>query len=173
MDEEFMNTLRNLGTKWYHCPNGHAYTIGECGLAMIESRCPECGEKIGGKDHTLLATNKLVDFDLDVKNNINITPVKVIKNNENENKEIKHDKPININKENNKEKEKNEKDEKKEDKEEKIVNSEEKNNENTYKKNESNNTEIQNNKNPNKNTNENTKIEEENKNNKNENKKDK
>ena len=176
MDEEFMNTLRNIGTKWYQCPKGHAYTIGECGLAMIESICPECGEKIGGKDHKLLKTNKLVDFDLDVKNNINITPVKVIKNNENENKEIKHDKPKNINKENenkNKENEKNEKDEKKEDKKEKIVNLEEKNNENTYKKDESNSTEIQNNKNPNKNTKENTKIEEENKNNKNENKKDK
>ena len=43
-DEEFLNTLRNIGTKWYQCPNGHAYVIGECGLAMIESRCPECGE---------------------------------------------------------------------------------------------------------------------------------
>ena len=93
MDEEFMNTLRNIGTKWYQCPNGHAYTIGECGLAMVESICPECGEKIGGKDHKLLVTNKLVDFDKDVKNNINITPVKVINkekeekiNNNNENK---------------------------------------------------------------------------------------
>ena len=95
MDEEFMNTLRNLGTKWYHCPNGHAYTIGECGLAMVESRCPECGEKIGGKDHKLLKSNKLVDFDLDVKNHINITPVKVLDKKDNENKEekaIKEDK---------------------------------------------------------------------------------
>ena len=95
MDEEFMNTLRNLGTKWYHCPNGHAYTIGECGLAMVESRCPECGEKIGGRDHKLLKTNKLVDFDLDVKNNINITPVKVLDKKDNEKKEektIKEDK---------------------------------------------------------------------------------
>ena len=88
MDEEFMNTLRNLGTKWYQCPKGHAYTIGECGLAMIESRCPECGEKIGGSDHKLLKTNRLVDFDLDVKNNIDITPVKVI-NNKNNNKSKK------------------------------------------------------------------------------------
>ena len=88
MDEEFMNTLRNIGTKWYQCPKGHAYTIGECGLAMIESRCPECGEKIGGSDHKLLKTNRLVDFDLDVKNNIDITPVKVI-NNKNNNKSKK------------------------------------------------------------------------------------
>ena len=109
MDEEFMNTLRNIGTKWYHCPKGHAYTIGECGLAMIESICPECGEKIGGRDHTLLKTNKLVDFDLDVKNNINITPVKVIKNKENEDKDNTDNKQEQINSE--KEKENKEKDE--------------------------------------------------------------
>ena len=89
MDEEFMNTLRNIGTKWYQCPKGHAYTIGECGLAMVESICPECGERIGGKDHKLLKTNKMVDFDLDVKNNINITPVKVINKQDEANKEIK------------------------------------------------------------------------------------
>ena len=124
MDEEFMNTLRNLGTKWYQCPKGHAYTIGECGLAMIESRCPECGEKIGGSDHKLLKTNRLVDFDLDVKNNIDITPVKVI-NNKNNNKSKKGKNIIknkdNSEKINNKEikdndemKEKEEKEEKKE-----------------------------------------------------------
>ena len=108
-DEEFLNTLRNIGTKWYQCPNGHAYVIGECGLAMIESRCPECGEKIGGKDHTLLATNKLVDFDLDVKNNINITPVKVLKKSKDKNKEKN-------NNESNKEEEKDEDDDKEEEK---------------------------------------------------------
>ena len=124
MDEEFMNTLRNLGTKWYQCPKGHAYTIGECGLAMIESRCPECGEKIGGSDHKLLKTNRLVDFDLDVKNNIDITPVKVI-NNKNNNKSKKgkniiknKDNSEKINnkeiKDNDKKKEKEEEEEKKE-----------------------------------------------------------
>ena len=121
MDEEFMNTLRNLGTKWYQCPKGHAYTIGECGLAMIESRCPECGEKIGGSDHKLLKTNRLVDFDLDVKNNIDITPVKVINNKNNkkgkniiknkDNSEKINNKEI---KDNDKKKEKEEEEEKKE-----------------------------------------------------------
>ena len=130
MDEEFMNTLRNIGTKWYQCPKGHAYTIGECGLAMIESRCPECGEKIGGSDHKLLKTNRLVDFDLDVKNNIDITPVKVINNKNNKNKKGKNiiknkDNSEKINnkeiKDNDKKKEKEEKkeEEKKEEKEEK------------------------------------------------------
>ena len=122
-DEEFLNTLRNIGTKWYQCPNGHAYVIGECGLAMVESRCPECGEKIGGKDHTLLKTNKLVDFDLDVKDNINITPVKVLKKQKNKNKEKN-------NKKSNKEEEKEEEDDKEEEKEEENKKIKEKNNKN-------------------------------------------
>ena len=70
MDEEFIEILRHLGTKWYKCPNGHAYTIGECGLPMEESICPECKEKIGGRDHVPLKSNKMVDFEKDVKNNI-------------------------------------------------------------------------------------------------------
>ena len=120
MDEEFMNTLRNIGTKWYQCPNGHAYTIGECGLAMVESICPECGERIGGRDHQLLKPNKLVDFDLDVKNNINITPVKVInkKDKDSEQKE-KEEKKDNINVDKKEKEEKNEKEENKEKKENK------------------------------------------------------
>ena len=128
MDEEFMNTLRNIGTKWYQCPKGHAYTIGECGLAMIESICPECGEKIGGKDHKLLKTNKMVDFDIDVKNNIDITPIKVINKKDNQNKESKNvneikDKNENMN---NKEKKDNENKKEKSEGEENILNKEKK-----------------------------------------------
>ena len=128
MDEEFMNTLRNIGTKWYQCPKGHAYTIGECGLAMIESICPECGEKIGGKDHKLLKTNKMVDFDIDVKNNIDITPIKVINKKDNQNKESKNIneiKDINENM-NNKEKKDNEKNKENNEKKENILNKEKK-----------------------------------------------
>ncbi|KAG5870922.1 hypothetical protein JTB14_004143 [Gonioctena quinquepunctata] len=44
---------------WFKCPNGHPYVITECGGAMQEFRCPDCGEKIGGTQHTLLATNQL------------------------------------------------------------------------------------------------------------------
>ncbi|CAF5211440.1 unnamed protein product, partial [Rotaria magnacalcarata] len=36
---------------WYVCPKGHPYVITECGGANQESRCPECGEKIGGQNH--------------------------------------------------------------------------------------------------------------------------
>ena len=125
VDEEFLNTLRNIGTKWYQCPNGHAYVIGECGLAMIESRCPECGEKIGGKDHQLLKTNKLVDFDLDVKNNINITPVKPIKKSKSKNKEKNNKELDKDNKEeNNEEEEEEEKEEEKKNEEEEENNKE-------------------------------------------------
>ncbi|CAG8801260.1 18798_t:CDS:2, partial [Gigaspora margarita] len=34
---------------WYECPNGHPYTIGDCGNANQSRRCPDCGEQIGGE----------------------------------------------------------------------------------------------------------------------------
>uniref|UniRef100_M4BLR6 Uncharacterized protein n=1 Tax=Hyaloperonospora arabidopsidis (strain Emoy2) TaxID=559515 RepID=M4BLR6_HYAAE len=36
---------------WYRCINGHSYSIGECGMAMEETRCPECGAPVGGAHH--------------------------------------------------------------------------------------------------------------------------
>ena len=45
---------------WYECPNGHPFFIGDCGGAMHESRCFECGERIGGTDHVLLRSNRQV-----------------------------------------------------------------------------------------------------------------
>jgi len=42
---------------FYKCPKGHTFVITECGGAMESSRCPECGEAIGGSGHDLLATN--------------------------------------------------------------------------------------------------------------------
>lgn len=38
---------------WYRCENGHVFAIGECGMAMELGRCPECGARIGGQNHTL------------------------------------------------------------------------------------------------------------------------
>ena len=43
---------------WYECPNDHEYYIGECGGAMEESNCAECGERVGGSGHSLLGTNR-------------------------------------------------------------------------------------------------------------------
>ncbi|RZC41405.1 NFX1-type zinc finger-containing protein 1, partial [Asbolus verrucosus] len=42
---------------WYKCPNGHVYAIGECGGAMEEATCNECGARIGGMQHRLLQDN--------------------------------------------------------------------------------------------------------------------
>jgi len=53
-------TAMGLGRgHWYTCPNGHVYAIGDCGGATVESRCPECGERIGGTSHRLLSTNNI------------------------------------------------------------------------------------------------------------------
>ena len=43
---------------WYECPNGHPYFIGNCGMAMQQSRCIECGEAVGGGQHRLHSTNR-------------------------------------------------------------------------------------------------------------------
>ena len=44
---------------WYKCPNGHIYAIGECGGAMEQRSCPECGVIIGGRHHTLAQGNQV------------------------------------------------------------------------------------------------------------------
>ncbi|RSM01879.1 hypothetical protein CDV31_011163 [Fusarium ambrosium] len=36
---------------WYTCQNGHPFTINNCGMAMEEAACPECGARIGGRNH--------------------------------------------------------------------------------------------------------------------------
>jgi hypothetical protein len=36
---------------WYKCPNGHYYVIADCGGAMEESKCPDCGSVVGGQNH--------------------------------------------------------------------------------------------------------------------------
>eukprot|EP00835_Amoeboradix_gromovi_P004905 NODE_416_length_9017_cov_0.133326.p1 type:complete len:1886 gc:universal NODE_416_length_9017_cov_0.133326:185-5842(+) len=45
---------------FYECPNGHLYTIGECGMAMEESICPTCGATIGGAHHSSATGNRQV-----------------------------------------------------------------------------------------------------------------
>ena len=42
---------------WYKCSQGHLYVIADCGGAMEESKCPECGERIGGMQHRVVATS--------------------------------------------------------------------------------------------------------------------
>ena len=45
---------------WYTCPNGHRYAVGECGAGMELSRCPDCGERIGGQNHAMAAGNAAI-----------------------------------------------------------------------------------------------------------------
>lgn len=45
----------------HQCPNGHFFVIGECGGAMEESRCVECGAAVGGSSHQLVAGNRHAD----------------------------------------------------------------------------------------------------------------
>ncbi|KAF2138624.1 uncharacterized protein K452DRAFT_256255 [Aplosporella prunicola CBS 121167] len=36
---------------WYYCQNGHPFTVGECGMPMEQTRCPQCGALAGGNHH--------------------------------------------------------------------------------------------------------------------------
>lgn len=36
---------------WYYCENGHPFTVGECGMPMQTSVCPQCGSPVGGSEH--------------------------------------------------------------------------------------------------------------------------
>ena len=61
-EEERVQIVKAIGLSkghWFKCANGHIYAIGECGGAMQEAKCPECGVKIGGQNHTLAANNSL------------------------------------------------------------------------------------------------------------------
>eukprot|EP00347_Sterkiella_histriomuscorum_P006278 403353380 len=44
--------------RFFKCPNGHYYAIGECGGAMEQSKCPDCGAIIGGSNHSLASGNQ-------------------------------------------------------------------------------------------------------------------
>jgi len=67
-EEETKSVMDALGLRgtgwgqghWYRCKNGHLYAIGECGGAMQESKCNECGETIGGSSHRLRSDNTSV-----------------------------------------------------------------------------------------------------------------
>ena len=46
----------------YHCPNGHPYSVGECGLPMQQGTCPVCKAPIGGQSHRNVAGVKAVNI---------------------------------------------------------------------------------------------------------------
>ncbi|KAJ8345993.1 hypothetical protein SKAU_G00301860 [Synaphobranchus kaupii] len=53
MPDDMLYTARMaLGPlMWYHCPNGHPCTVGECGRPVEVKRCLDCGLQIGGNCH--------------------------------------------------------------------------------------------------------------------------
>lgn len=61
-DAERKEIVKAIGLSkghWYKCPNGHPYAIADCGGAMVEVKCNECGAIIGGHNHTLAPGNQL------------------------------------------------------------------------------------------------------------------
>ena len=61
-DKERAKIVQAIGLAkghWFKCRNGHFYCIADCGRAMEISKCPDCGEAIGGRNCTLLGDNQL------------------------------------------------------------------------------------------------------------------
>ncbi|KAG4074868.1 hypothetical protein HA402_009293 [Bradysia odoriphaga] len=62
--KEILEAFNLREGRWFKCPNGHYYVITECGGAMIESKCNECGATIGGGNHRIRSDNQFGgDFD--------------------------------------------------------------------------------------------------------------
>lgn len=57
--EQIVKAMGLTQGHWFKCPNGHIYAIGECGGAMQESKCNECGAAVGGASHRLRSDNRL------------------------------------------------------------------------------------------------------------------
>lgn len=51
--EMLIRELKLGAGHWFECPNGHLYAIGECGGAVSEGQCPDCGAIIGGSNYNL------------------------------------------------------------------------------------------------------------------------
>ena len=43
---------------WFKCPDGHLYYIAGCGGAMVKGKCPDCGNKVGGRLYSLAKGNQ-------------------------------------------------------------------------------------------------------------------
>ncbi|KAJ3133250.1 hypothetical protein HDU90_006407 [Geranomyces variabilis] len=54
---------------WYLCPQGHPFTVGECGMPMERASCPECGSPVGGAHHMPDAgVTRAAEFDREFAN---------------------------------------------------------------------------------------------------------
>lgn len=54
---EAMGGMNQLAGHWYECPNSHPYFVGECGGVQEESRCLECGARVGGIGYNVALGN--------------------------------------------------------------------------------------------------------------------
>ena len=49
---------------WYYCEQGHPFTVGECGMPMETSVCPQCGSAVGGQRHeNVVGVTRAGDFE--------------------------------------------------------------------------------------------------------------
>ena len=49
---------------WYYCERGHPFTVGECGMPMQTSVCPQCGAPVGGQNHQAVGgVTRAADFE--------------------------------------------------------------------------------------------------------------
>jgi len=56
---EILNAFGGASGRWFKCPKGHVYVVTECGGATEVGQCNECGESIGGENHSVLPGNAL------------------------------------------------------------------------------------------------------------------
>ena len=56
-DFEVFQVASKDPVKFYKCPNGHYYSIGDCTKPATVSVCPTCKSQIGGQGHQLSAGN--------------------------------------------------------------------------------------------------------------------
>nr|XP_016853733.1 PREDICTED: NFX1-type zinc finger-containing protein 1 [Anolis carolinensis] len=54
--------------QWYTCPNGHFYSVGQCGRPVEKSQCPECRTTIGGLKKKVHAGNVTASLTLETGN---------------------------------------------------------------------------------------------------------
>ena len=59
--KETVEILKGLGTKWYKCPNGHLYVVGNCGELVQTGICPDCHSVIGGRGYVPAQGNRAIN----------------------------------------------------------------------------------------------------------------
>ncbi|XP_068089245.1 E3 ubiquitin-protein ligase RNF213-like [Hyperolius riggenbachi] len=56
-----IDSVKRGALQWYACPNGHYYSIADCGRPWVKGKCPECGATIGGERHEAVQGNKKIE----------------------------------------------------------------------------------------------------------------